>query len=523
MEADPDKHFLQAQLRSNLLYNELIYDEERCSKPKHNIEEQIADLVLVLDHEKWIDFSKVENQVISGFYQTEDREAARTFFLQLLLSAELQLRIRGDHCSEDVRHSVLQLIPQKVACDIALACRWLENISLHTSPLERSCRFELLSKKRQVEALRDFAWTLKWPNMAEVEFVLEEINREEVPLEERGPELMSWLSGAILPGSAAAWLAMNSLVACDQGTGGFLSGLGNMFPNSGFQYRAGTYFYAGCIVGKVMGAAKGVNQVASWIGPCHYTPDLDRVQCIRVRQTVPIVRQLSEREVDRMQPRSSPLGSEEDYYPVDDYELVLPDTTAVDFARMVKLSFLLWSEPETSVGNEPMIYNAAVTFAIDGYLWPLRLRYDVSFIEAAPCRSGPHVLFIDYVHQVIKVDQLLDQRRWGKVAADTGVSSDQEGSSSFDSSHGSSCARELEEESVLVVEAFGHPDNEVFSRAWCAHMGLSAIVADINQTCMACAIRTAYAACVNILIMTDGSRKEDVEEVDRQHCTKRCR
>lgn len=523
MDACSDKHFLQAQVRCSFLYDELIYDEESCSKPTLNVEEQIADLVMVLNHEKWIDFSKVENQVVSRCYQTQEREAAHAFFVQLLLSVELNLRIQGDLCSQDVRHSVLQLIPQKVAWDIALARRWLENMSLETSPSERSCRFELLSKKRQIEALRDFAWLLKWPNMAEVEFVLDDKDSAEVSLEERGLELMSWLSGVILPGSTAAWLAMNSLIACDHGTGGSLSGLGNMFPNSGFQYRASTYFYSDCIVGKVMGAAKGVNQVAGWIGPCYYTPDLERVQYIRVRQKAPIVQRMSKREVGCMQSRSSPLGSEEDYYPVEDYELVLPDTRVVDFATIVNLSFSLCSEPETSVGNEPMIYNAAVTFFIDGYSWPLRLRYDVSFIEAAPCHSGPHVLFIDYVHQVIRVDQLLDQRRWGKVAADTGVSPGHEGSSSFDSSHGSSCARELEEESVLVVEAFGHPDNEVFSRAWCAHMGLSAIVADINETCMACAIRTAYAACVNILILTDGSRKEDVEEVVRQPCTKRCR
>lgn len=514
-------HFPQSQARCNFLYTHLIYDAELCSKPKHNIEEQLADLVMVLDHERWIDFSKVDNHVVSKFFQTEDREAARVFFLQLLLSVELYLRIRCDDCSEDVRHSVLQRVPQKVAWDFALARRWLENITVETSPPERSFRFLLCSKQRQIEALRDFAWMLKWPNMAEVEFVLEQKDSEEVSLEEKGPESMSWLSGIILPGSSAAWLAMNTLIASDRGTGGLLRGLGHRFPNTGFQYRASTYFYADCIVAKVMGAAKGVNQVAGWTGPCHYTPDLDRIQCIRVRQKAPIVRELSKQDVKFMQTRSDPLGPAEDYYPVDDYNLVFPDTKVVDFARVEKLSFLLWSEPEASMDSEPPIYNAAVTFAIDGDSWPLRLRYDVSFIEAAPCNSGPHVLFYDYIHQVISVDQLLDQRRWGKVAADTGISFGQEGCSSFDSSNGPSCAGELEEDSVLVVEAFGHADNEVFSRAWCAHMGLSAVVADIDKTCMACSIRGAYAAHVTILILTDGSRNEGVEEVDRRPCTKR--
>lgn len=57
---------------------------------------------------------------------------------------------------------------------------------------------------------------------------------------------------------------------------------------------------------------------------------------------------------------------------------------------------------------------------------------------------------------------------------------------------------------VLVVEALGVSDNEVFARAWCAHHGHSAIVANIKETCMACAIREAYAACVSVVILTEG-------------------
>jgi hypothetical protein len=39
-----------------------------------------------------------------------------------------------------------------------------------------------------------------------------------------------------------------------------------------------------------------------------------------------------------------------------------------------------------------------------------------------------------------------------------------------------------DEDRVLVVEAFGVPDNEVLARAWCAHWGLSAVVADLGRT-----------------------------------------
>jgi hypothetical protein len=67
---------------------------------------------------------------------------------------------------------------------------------------------------------------------------------------------------------------------------------------------------------------------------------------------------------------------------------------------------------------------------------------------------------------------------------------------------------------VLAIEALGVSDNEVFARAWCAHHGHSAIIANIKETCMSCAIREAYAACVSVVILTEGGvGKENDTEV----------
>jgi hypothetical protein len=64
---------------------------------------------------------------------------------------------------------------------------------------------------------------------------------------------------------------------------------------------------------------------------------------------------------------------------------------------------------------------------------------------------------------------------------------------------------------VLAIEAMGVSDNEVFARAWCSHHGHSAIIANVKETCMACAIREAYAACISVVIFTEGG-KEDEED-----------
>jgi hypothetical protein len=201
------------------------------------------------------------------------------------------------------------------------------------------------------------------------------------------------------------------------------------------------------------------------------------------------------------------LGTPADSYPIDDYQLVIPDTEDVVDSVGWRSSFTPCGVPEDS--NAPIIYNVAVTFAYDGLSWDIRLRYDVSFISATPCHSGPHVLFYDYAYQAIKVDALLELEGWGATTKATAKSF----SSSEDSSFGCQSAplrtkeeQVDEEDKVLVVEAFGVPDNEVCARAWCAHFGLSAVTANIQRLAWL-ALYEAYAARVNMVILTEGRRR----------------
>lgn len=125
-------------------------------------------------------------------------------------------------------------------------------------------------------------------------------------------------------------------------------------------------------------------------------------------------------------------------------------------------------KPTTTEGT----WDAAVQFAIDGRSWPLRLSYDVEFISAFPCARGPHVLFFDYVFERVGVQEILSIKHWGEDQSVKTMSST--GKAERDEEH--------EYEKVLVVEAFGVPDNEVLARAWCSHWGLSAVVADVERT-----------------------------------------
>jgi hypothetical protein len=379
------------------LYSTLIDDPERYDDEHRHIriDQQIADLITVLSNPQWTDFSHPKNQVVAKFFDAHDQRKKQEFFHQLLLSVELYLRIHSkDHTDKSKRKLIMQL-PPFITWDLAVAQRWLENMEItktRTSSTQSTFSFELKSKSRQVEALRLFAATLKWPNTDEVEYVLEEQDMKEKALEDRSADAMSWFSGIVLPGRTLPWLIMNSLIDCDRDTGDALKFLTHMQPASGFQYRANTYWSAQCIVGKVLGAARGVKQIAGWIGPCIYTPDLKRTECIKVKQHESLDPRLASIDVESMGERTNPLGAIDNSYPVDDYEVPMPDTEDVtDLIRMEKLRFIpAKGQSESKIPGAPMTFDAAISFACGGESWPMKLRYDVDFINAFPCHQGPH-------------------------------------------------------------------------------------------------------------------------------------
>jgi hypothetical protein len=517
----------------NYLYSKLIEDPEADTNPHYDRAMQIADLITVLSNPDWVDFSLPRNHVVAKYFDSADEKVKRKFFHQLLLSIELYLRVQAPDHEEKAKRSLLMQLPPKVAWDLALAERWLENMSIsrvQLSTTQSTFTFDLARKKRQKEALRSFASLLKWPNMEELDYILEEKDSKEKSIEDRSADTMSWFTGVILPGPTLPWLLMNTLIDCDRDTGEELKYLTHIHPNSGFQYRANTYWSSQCIVGKVLGAGRGVNQVAGWIGPCHYTPELERTQCVLIRQLDPLEYRLTTKEIDDMSARTSPLGPEDTEYPVHDYDLLTPNRHDVeDIIRIEKLSFNHMaadrgvSPPVTHRGART--FDAAIVFAFAGNSLPMQLRYNVDFIHAFPCIGGPHALYHEYRYRIVKVDDgLADVQDWSRrhrIAHSPRRSSPAPIAPESRALAVSSAALRSRSESphvnakrppdeVLVIEAFGVSDNEVFARAWCAHWGVSSIVANVREkggTCMACAVREAYAACVGAVILTEGGRE----------------
>jgi hypothetical protein len=355
-----------------------------------------------LSNPQWIDFSHPKNQVVAKWFDAPDQRKKQDFFHQLLLSVELYHRIHSKSHSDKYKRKLISQLDPVIAWDLAVAQRWLENMEItktRTSSTQSTFSFDLKSKSRQRDALRLFAATLKWPNMDEIEYVLEESDMDEKPLEDRSADAMSWFSGIILPGRTLPWLIMNSLIDCDRDTGDALRYLTHMHPASGFQYRANTYWSSRSIVGKVLGAARGVKEIAGWVGPCIYTPDLKRTECVKVKQHESLDPPHTPDDIRSMAERSHPLGPPDDEYPIGDYDLPMPDTEDVtDLIRMEKLSFVPAKEQPSSsrsIPGAPLLFDVAIQFACGGESWRMGLRYDVSFISAFPCQKGPHGMYCD--------------------------------------------------------------------------------------------------------------------------------
>ncbi|KAI2632013.1 hypothetical protein GGR54DRAFT_627539 [Hypoxylon sp. NC1633] len=495
------------------LYRRFLKDPDKIFSPHKRMEQQITDLVMCLSSPDWIDFSNPKNQVVTKFIYDPTPATEKQyhkFFYQLLLSLELEMRINSRQHTDAAKERLMVQIPPKIQWNLALARRWRDFVRVDDyGDTADSVRLRFKLRKRQAKMLKRFAQMMKWPNLNET---LDELKQADAEgsLTSISSHTMAFFSGLVLPGPTFPFLMMNSLIDIDPDKAtDELALLTHLHPYSGFQHRGGyTYWTSSCIVGKVL--APTCLEAAGWIGPAMLTIDLGRSQIARIRTKKLSRDLLLPEDVTSMSLRSDPLGppppSDAKVYPVNEYDL--PELDKDDFIDTIRIEQLNLKPRDEKQDSGPKWFDASIQFAIDGVSWPLHLSYDVSFISAWPCSDGPHPLFFDYVHSPCKVDEVVHILDWGKPSGH----STSEHLATVGGSKPAKPTPEDEEdaERVLVIEAFGNTDNEVLARAWCSHWGVSAVVADIGRTCIACAIREAYAATLTVVILVD-DRSDDSE------------
>ncbi|KAI0154374.1 hypothetical protein GGR57DRAFT_113042 [Xylariaceae sp. FL1272] len=497
------------------LYSHFLRDPDRKTNPHKRMEQQIMDLVMCLSGPSWIDFTNPKNQVVTKFiYDTgpENHAQYQRFFYQLLLSLELELRISSKLHTDYAKERLMGQIPPKIQWNLALARRWRDNVRIEEyGDTAEHIRLRFKLRKRQNRMLKRFAQMMKWPNLGETEAELR-ARETDGSLVNISSHALAFFSGLVLPGPTFPFLMMNSLIDVDPDKAtDRLALLTHLNPHCGFQYRNSyTYWTSTSIVGKVL--APTCLEVAGWVGPARPSADLTHSQIARVRSRKPRERMTTE-DVLTMSERSDPLGPAAEVYPVKEYELLTPYSD--DFVDTVRIEMLQLKALVEKSDTGPLWFDASLQFAIDGASWPLRLSYDVCFIHACPCSDGPHPLFFDYEFTTVKADQVVGIMDWSKPSSRRGSKDHSATSTPVGGSSGNhrpmnrnamvDGADDDDVERVLLVETFGVKDNEVLARAWCSHWGLNAVVADISRTCMACAIREAYAATLTVVILVEDS------------------
>ncbi|TDZ23103.1 hypothetical protein Cob_v003970 [Colletotrichum orbiculare MAFF 240422] len=495
------------------LYRRFLRDPDKPLNPHKTLDKQITDLIMVLTRPDWIDFTHPKNQVVTRFIFDPSHSSQQQYIKfchQLLLSMELDLRINSKLHGDWAKEKLVPQLPPTIQWDLALARRWREHVRVESygkTVDQISLRFRL--KKRQIKMLRRFAQMMKWPNLGQTLDAMKQRDME-ASLDVISSDALAFFSGLVLPGPSFPFLIMNTLIDVDPDRAtDSLAMLNHLHPNCGFQYRNSyTYWTASSIIGKVL--APTCRSLAGWVGPARPTTDLARSQIARIRSRRPRQRMTPE-DVQSMSERCDPLGPPADVFPVSEYKLVAPDADdVIDTVRIERLSFRAIPDQFQDPPPAPRSYDATIQFAIDGVSWPMRLTFDVSFISAWPCSDGPHPLFFDYTYQSVRADEVMNIKDWGGLYGQS-QSARSSRTSSNPGANAASSHEQAEEEQVLVVEAFGVRDNEVLVRAWCSYWGLSAVAADLRTTCLACAIREAYAATVTVVILIDSQEYIDDE------------
>ncbi|KAL9596869.1 MAG: hypothetical protein Q9219_005495 [cf. Caloplaca sp. 3 TL-2023] len=125
----------------------------------------------------------------------------------------------------------------------------------------------------------------------------------------------------------------------------------------------------------------------------------------------------------------------------------------LDGVRVERLALVADRQDRTS---DLVEHQAAVQFTVGGTDFLIDLRFDVSFVAAAACWAGPHVLHHEYTYETIGVDKII------QILGQTGASGKDQASDDVLATR----VGAQDDDAVLVIKAYGAADNAVLARAW---------------------------------------------------------
>jgi hypothetical protein len=451
---------------------------------------------------RFIDFSKARNFSNNTLGSTAQGIGLHNFLYQILLGAELLIRLR----KEPVATSYAGIITDNISALIVLSALWMQNITIQgpraiattatptatTATLLRpEPRYTLYSvgHAKQAEGLIRFGEAMSWPYMDEarqyIETAYQDLSSGRGTV---GFDMCDWLFGLVLPGKIFRHRIMSCLVYASPSIRSFKPA---PYWENGIVVKNKSYWPKRTVLGRVLGGLRNPRSVCGWIGLLPAPSGGNFAGWIRLsarRVDIPV-------PVATLQTSLESLGFEEDSVsetsesilasitdPNEWIQPALPSTTAGLASCTTFKGIHLTEVPLTTtvagaaISNLPKEeYRASLDFEINGTPTRYTLFSNPVFVSAPPC-VGTHTMHrrraAKCLRHIIKAADL-------KEAYPAG-------------------------DQLVIIDAQGDGE-EVVARAWCAERARHAVIRRGRDCCFVCAITLAESRTglgIKVLILS---------------------
>ncbi|KAK0903350.1 hypothetical protein LTR91_015708 [Friedmanniomyces endolithicus] len=361
----------------------------------------------------------------------------------------------------------------------------------------------------------------------------------------------SWLAGLVLPGEPAGHFLISTLLENSPRAIDVLGDAANLY--GGFVYRGRGFWSKACVVGRVLAAVAGARESGGWVAVPFTESRANGIEDGWLDVDVKDVSEFGEgrqsariQETGKVATASDPLhGAESSSLQVGDFTMPLDGPPVMgNEATSHGLSFATTGLADTSSDVAHLTFSSPINAKLARLQVPL--THDVYFIASYPCHprrrpspstsktSSPHL-----AHPAIEAQQVqtAGTAENGVVPGDA-ARANSTGDHSLATlslidiekalppppahplhkayryrvlpvasllSATDTVAPRKSDGEVLVLDCRGGgkaEDLDLLARAWCAKVGVHALVGREGRTCLGCCVREARALGVGVVIRT---------------------
>jgi len=429
---------------------------------------------------RFIDFSKARNMSNNTLGNSTQGIGLQNFLFQILLGAELLIRLR----KEPVSTSYAGLVTNAISALMIVSDLWMQNVTIQgpraitttstSTPNPPTPNMYILvagKHQQQAEGLIRFGEALSWPYMDEARNYIENAYQDLIANKQTvGFDICDWLYGLVLPGKVFRHRIMCCLVYASPSIRSFNPA---PFWDNGLVVQKKSYWPKRSVVGRVLGGLKNPRSVCGWVGPVP-APEGNfsgwiRLNARRVGIPVPVnatqtsLQSLGFGQLDGTESPEVILQSITD--PNEWIQASPPSRPSSDTSSSVFTGLHLTETPSNttsligalSAASGSKEYRASLEFEVNGTLTRYTLYSNPIFVSAPPC-VGTHTMHRrqaqNYLRSLVKVADLKEAY--------------------------------LPSDTLVIIDALGQGE-EAVARAWCAERARNAVIRRDGECCFSCA------------------------------------